>query len=441
MRVIIDKLGMNGEGVARCTESEYTDKVCFVDGALPGEEVDIEILKDKKSYCYGRIKDILQLSSHRISPICPYYGECGGCNLQHMDKLLQLEFKRSKVSDSLKKIAGIDCVVEDVLRLNDFNYRNKMVFPISTHVGHAVLGMFRHNSHKVVSIEGCLLTGELINKVYIVSKDYFENSNFVGYDFEKKTGDIKYLVVRVIDKSVLVTIVSKKKVNLKEYFLVLQSHFENVGLSNIIGDSDDEILSGKYYHIDGLKQLNLTECGINYSVDNRGFLQVNSEVKTELYNLVLNEVTDDDYIIDAYSGAGLLSAIISKKSKLVKGVEINKSASDSAKQLALDNNLKNIEFINGDVKDYIDKVIAGNTNISIVLDPPRSGCDGDVVSAIMYHADDIKKIIYISCNPATLARDISLLKKNFKTTKVVPIDMFPQCKHVETFVVMENINM
>ena len=437
MRVEINKLGINGEGVARATVSPYENKVCFVTEGLPGEILEIEITKDKKNYCYGEIREIFKSSPNRIHPICPFYGKCGGCDLQHMDKSLQIEFKQDRIKETLSKSLDKNISVEKLVRLNDFGYRNKMVFPIGNSNGHAMLGMFKHNTHNVVAIDRCLLTSNLINKVLDVSNNYFSKSNFMGYDFINKIGDIKYLVVRNVEDDILVTIVSKIRVDLTEYFKVLKSNFQNVGLSNIVSSSEDDILSGKYYHIDGLKQLEFNECGVRYLIDNRGFLQVNTEVKDVLYNLVLDEIEDNEVVIDAYSGAGLLSAIISKKSKFVTGIEINESASNSAKKMAEDNKINNIKFINGDVKDYIENLISENDKITIVLDPPRSGCDNKVTQAIISKSDNISKIIYVSCNPATLTRDIAILKDCFNVTKIIPLDMFPQTKHVETLVVLK----
>ena len=209
-----------------------------------------------------------------------------------------------------------------------------------------------------------------------------------------------------------------------------------VGLSLLVSDSEDEILSGDYYHLGGLKKLDFSEFGIKYSVDNRGFLQVNAHVKESLYNAVLHEISEDDNVIDAYSGAGLLSSIMSKKCNKVVGIEINESASNSAKNLAKHNNLENIEFVTGDVKKYIQKYLNNYKSCVVVLDPPRSGCDTHILENINQH-NNCKKIIYISCNPATLARDLMILKEKYHISKVLPLDMFPQCKHVETLVCLE----
>jgi 23S rRNA (uracil1939-C5)-methyltransferase len=313
-----------------------------------------------------------------------------------------------------------------------------MVYPIVNTGKSLKIGMFSRSSHSIVDIDKCLLCNNIINSVYSVSKEYFESSSkFKGYDFKKKIGDLKYLVIRVGNDKILVTIVAKKGVNLNDYWNVLNTNFNNIGLSLIISDSDDEIISGKYVHLFGLESLDLEEFGIKYSINNLGFMQVNDKIKFELYNRVLDEVNCQDTVIDCYSGAGLLSAIISKKCNKVIGIEINKSASNSAKNLAKTNNLNNIQFINGDVKDNIREVLNSNPSSIIVLDPPRSGCERLILEYI--NEKNVRKIIYISCNPATLARDISILKEKFEVSKVIPWDMFPQTKHVETLVILERV--
>jgi 23S rRNA (uracil1939-C5)-methyltransferase len=435
MKVVIDRLGMNGEGVARCTDGKYKDKVCFVPLALPNEEVDVEIIEDKKKFSIARLGKIFTQSEHRVIPPCKYFGICGGCDIQHMDKHCQLDYKKSKVDDAITRIAGVNTTINPVVRLNDFSYRNKMVFPIINDEKTTKIGMFSAGSHSIVEIEKCMLCKDIINDVLSVTKEFLKSSTLIGYNFKCKKGDVKYLVVRVHNNSILVTIVATKKVDLFDYYNLLSEKFKNIGLSLVISNSENDIMSGEYVYIAGLEALEIDEFGIKYYVDNRGFLQVNDDIKNKLYGQVLNEIYENDCVIDCYSGAGLLSAIISKKCSNVIGIEINKSASNSAKNLAKTNNLQNIQFINDDVKNCIENVLENNKNCVVVLDPPRSGCDKQILENII--KSSVKKIIYISCNPSTLARDLAILKKNYNTTSVTPWDMFPNTKHVESLVVLE----
>ena len=447
----MNRIGINGEGVVVIPTGEHKDKVCFVEGALPNEVVDISITSNKKKFCIGKLESILDVSSDRITPQCQYFGICGGCDIQHINNELQIKFKQQNVKETIKKISGLDIDVNLTIRLNDYGYRNKMVFPCVDLYDSCTIGMFAKGSHDVVNIEKCLLTSNSINNLLAISKMYFQQSGLHGYNYKTCEGDIKYIVVRESKNAVLVTIVTTHSINLEEYYDILSKNFDSVGLSMVISDSNCEIMSGEYKYINGLKYLELEEYGIKYKVDNRGFLQVNNKIKCYLYKSVLDEISDSDTVIDAYSGAGLLSAIMAKKCKHVYGIEINKSAVNSAKNLAIDNKLSNVSYICGDVKNNIKDCLNEKSNIVVVLDPPRSGVDDVVLETILNYNDcdnlskygensnncRVSKIIYISCNVATLARDLKVLSKRYNIKSITPLDMFPQTRHVETLVVMD----
>lgn len=436
MKVKIERLGINGEGVGKITAGENDGKVVFVKNALPDELVEIGIIKNNKNFCIGQLKDVCEGSTHRVNPECKYFGKCGGCQLQHLNYEKQRQYKIDSVTSTIRKIAKLDIEISDILYDKIFAYRNKMVFPVGQGKNGAFLGMFEGESHNVIKIDKCLLAKEGINILLNVIDEYIKN-NFTGYSFKEEKGDIKYVVIRQISDSYLVTIVASKKAKLPGLYEVLCKHVKNVGISLIISDSSEEILSGKYYHINGIQSITFNEFGIDYSIDNRGFLQVNDNIKKLLYNKVLDNINKEDKVLDGYAGAGLLSAIISKKCKKVIGIEINSSACASAKNLIKSNNLHNIDYYEGDIKNYIDDCIDKNVNV-VVLDPPRSGCEKEVLDKIIC-VDRIERIIYISCNPATLARDLNVLKDNFKVNDITLFEMFPQTKHVETLVVLERI--
>lgn len=451
MRIKIERIGINGEGVALLSGGECDNKVCFIENALPAEEVDVTIVSNKKKFCVAKVNKIISSSPHRLVSPCKYFGVCGGCDIQHMDTSLQMEIKKNNIADTIKKITGQVVKVDNVIRLNDYGYRNKMVFPFANENGKNILGMFEKNTHKVVDIDKCLLASDNLNKFLQLSKDFFKKSNYKGYDFKNKKGDIKYSVARESGDTILVTIVATRKLKLDDYYSYLTKYFSKVGLSLVISNSSDEIMSGKYIHLFGEEYLELEEFGLKYKLDNRGFLQVNNEIKHYLYEYILNEIESNSQVVDAYSGAGLLSAIISKKCREVVGIEINKSASDSAKELAKVNNLKNINFVCGDVKDNLKNVISNFNDCIVVLDPPRAGVDGSILNLIndlsinnmptsSQNVTDcrIHKIIYISCNPATLARDLKILTHEYNITHITPMDMFPQCRHCEVVTILES---
>ncbi len=434
MEIEIKDLGINGEGVGK-----VNDKVCFVDFALPNEIVDIDIYKEKSKFCNAKVNRIIKKSPHRVEPKCPYFGVCGGCDLEHLDFCKQEEFKRERIIRELGTL-GIECNVDKTVFDKPFGYRNKMVFDVS---GHPIkIGMLKRNSHSAIEVGCCLLANDKINEVLKISKSYFGSSKFSGYDRISKNGDIKHLVVRSCGNGTLVTIVASKMLNLKEYFDYLKVQIKNaykdmeIGVSIILSDSENDILSGQYKHLFGLEYLTLFEFGIEYKINNLGFLQVNDILKEKMYEKVLGEIDGNESVIDAYSGAGLMSAIVSQKAKNVVGIEVNKSASLSAQNLAKDNKINNIKFIYARVEDVIGNVLENVSGVTIILDPPRSGCEEIVCDKIMENSTKINKIIYISCNPSTLRRDIKRISDKYMISKVTPFDLFSNTKHIETFVVL-----
>ena len=436
MEVCIKDLGINGEGVTRLESGEFANKVCFVDFALPDEVVDIDISGNKSKFCKGKINKIINRSAYRIEPRCPYFTICGGCDMQHLEISKQRDFKRDRVTQALRKVVEDSNCVTSTQYSNEWGYRNKMVFAVREENGKKKIGMFERNSHKVVEISSCVLTNDTINAVFNKIRDYILSSTHTAFDERTKKGEIKYIVLREHLGNILVTIVTTKNIDLKPLYECLSSTYR-VGISIVISSSDTEILAGKYKHLYGLEYLEINEYGIDYKLNNLGFLQVNNDMKKAMYDRVLLDIEPDTNVIDAYSGAGLLSAILSSKAKTVTGIEINSSASASAQALAKENKIENITFICDDVEKSLPSALDGLSNVTLVLDPPRSGCSRGVCETILDSASSINKIIYISCNPATLGRDLELLSKSFAVKTVIPYDLFPQTKHVETLVVME----
>ncbi len=436
MKIKINRLGINGEGIGKFEGGELDNKVCFVSGVLPDEEAEVKPFENKKKYTVCKLEKLLTKSKYRVEPKCPYFGVCGGCDLQHLEEKKQLEFKKDKVEETLHKISKIDTNVNSTISVNSYAYRNKMVYPVVMQNGKAKVGMFEHNSHNIVDIKSCLISENTINEIYLLIKEYIESSNYTGYDFKRRIGDIKYVVIRTYSGQTIVTIVTTKKLDLKALYNYLHSRYPCVGLSIVVSNSDTEIMTGKYMHIAGIESLKIEEFGVKYSIDNRGFLQVNNELKEKLYSAVLDEISAEDVVIDGYSGAGLLSAIMAKKCKQVIGIEINESASNSAKFLAKNNDLKNMECITSDIKNCIGKVLDRFGRCVVVLDPARSGCSRSVIDCLISQNNlkKISKIVYVSCNPATLGRDLEILKDYYTIKSITPFNMFPQTKHIETLV-------
>ncbi len=406
--------GMNGEGVGK-----IDGKIVLLQGALKGENVDFEIEKDNKNYLIGKLTKICSSSKNRVNPPCPYFSICGGCDLQHMSYQEQLKFKQLLVKKTIKKISGLDVYVDDTIPSNNqYKYRNKVSFSVKNEV----VGFYKFNTKNIVEIDNCLLASDDINKVLNLSKNYFKgNDNFKF---------IKNIVVRNIGEQILVGIVASKEIVLNEYLNLLLDNFKQIGLYQIINNRRDAVvLSGKTKFIGGIKEIEINNKGVNYSVDLLGFHQTNIYIQDKLYDCINDLITNDETVVNGFSGQGLLSAHLAKKAKKVIGIEINKSSHNSAENLKKINKISNLTNISGDFNEKIEKFKDFST---LILDPSKKGCGKQVLSTLNF-----KKIIYISCNPIALSKDINILKVNYEIEKVVPFDMFPNTKNVETVVMFK----
>ncbi|MFQ6723885.1 MAG: 23S rRNA (uracil(1939)-C(5))-methyltransferase RlmD [Clostridia bacterium] len=442
MRIKIDKLGMNGEGVARpCTQDEGCEynknlqKVTFVDFALPNEVVDVEITQEKSKFCSAKLKQMISESEDRVIAHCPYFTKCGGCNLQHLKYDKQLEFKTNLVKETLQKVGGLENNVLSCVKSREYGYRNKAVFPLGKNIG-----MFEYNSHNIISIDKCLLMNDKINLVLSIVREWISENNIKTFDFNTYKGLLKYLVVRSVNNQTLVCLVSTSKdiKHLDKLICKLKVLGEFGLYININNQHNSIILGREYIHIAGIRSIILNEFDIKYDIDVASFLQVNDEIKAKLYSDVIKNV-GCGIVIDAYAGAGLLSAIISKSASKMYSVEIVPEASEKARQLVKTNNVTNMEVINGDcskiIPNLIKKVQSENkgAKCSVVLDPAHAGCSPQVIDAVKT-AD---QIIYIACNPIALAKDLKVLQNTHMILKIEPYDMFPQTKHVETLAILE----
>lgn len=425
MELFVDNLGMNFEGVAR-----KDGKVFFVPNALPGELIEARLVRDKKKFAEAELEEIKKPSQNRIQPFCPYYAECGGCDLQHVLYEYALKEKSKKVKETLTKVGEIDVAVEETVPSDEvYFYRNKGAFPI---VG-AKVGMFKKSSHELLDINQCFLMNDKIQAVFSLVKDFVAQKDFKGYDYSTNQGDLKYLVVRSQENQTLVCLVATRKIDISELFYVLREKFENVGLYlNINSQKNSTILGETYIHIGGIKEINLTEYGINYSIDVASFLQINPNVKDKIYKKILDEVEGEN-VVDAYAGAGLLSAMISRKARQVYSIEIVKQASENAKKLVELNDISNMTVINGDCTQELPKLAKSFDKFTLVLDPARVGCSEKVIDV----AKRAEKIVYLSCNPIALAKDLKMLKDSHEIVSCTPYDMFAQTKHVEVLTVLK----
>lgn len=417
IKLKIEDLGSSGEGIAHSV-----GKTFFVPFALPGEEVEAEIEKENGNLVFARLKKILKQSSERTSCPCPYFMQCGGCDLQHMKYENQLLFKQNMVKNLVKKIAAIDAkVLPCTPSEKNFEYRNKISLPVKN----GKLGLFEKASHNIVEIKECLIT-EKFNKNLIGILQ-----NFLA---KFKNENITHFVARFLCETLLLTIVSKTKEIFGIDFLKneIQKNFKDFGINiNINKKENAETLSNVFVHVCGKEQIIALDKNFEISISNKSFFQVNNSVRNEIYNYV-NTLVEGETIIDAYSGTCVLSCMLSKSAKKVVAVEIEKSACNDAKQIIEKNKINNIQVICGDCREEIPNLCKKMKIDGIVLDPPRAGCDKKVLESII--GAKIPKIVYISCSPQSLARDLKILSAVYQIENVKPFDMFPQTHHVESVV-------
>ena len=459
---VTETLGSNGEGVIR-----HEGVTFFVPACLPGEKVRFKVLKIKDKIGYGKVEEILTPAEERVREKCPVFMRCGGCRLQHLDYAAQLAFKGSLVRDCLKKIGGITVKVPPAIKSDlPYGYRNKLQMPIGVDKeGNNVIGFYAERSHRIVPISGCAIHPEWAEKLIAAVKRYMSECAVRGYDEEKKTGALRHIVARKIGENFIVTLVSatEKLPNVEHFIHLLKGMFGSFSLYVNINAADTNVIFGKEFHlVHGRGFFSAEEQGIAYEAGPVTFLQVNDNVRTKLYKDALKTVAKDgdEVVIDAYSGGGLLTAMIAKRVKRVYGIELEEEAVRCADALKEKNGLTNMTNICGYVEEKLCEVLEKEKGekLRLILDPPRAGIHRSVLKALLNSG--IEQLTIISCNPATLARDLGVLtgrlienekgellkNPNFVGTdeegllghyviqRIQPYDMFPQTKHVETLV-------
>ena len=448
----VEALGSSGEGIIR-----HEGVTFFVPSCLPGEKVRFKALKIKNGIGYGKIEEVLAPAEERVQPKCGACLRCGGCRLQHVGYSEQLKIKGQIVHDCLKKIAGIEWNVPVAVKSDcEYGYRNKLQLPIGVNAdGENVIGFYAERSHRIIPIDDCAIHPDWAEKLIAVLKSFMRECRVHGYDEERKTGTLRHIVAREIAGNFIFTlvVVDKKVAGLDRLIALLQSEFASFSLYLNVNATDTNVVFGEEFRLlYGPETFEGVEQGICYEAGPMTFLQVNENVRAKLYRAALKTVTGEgaEVVIDAYSGGGLLTAMIAKKTKRVYGIELEKEAVACADSLKKKNKLENMTNICGYVEEKLPEVLAKEKgeNVRLILDPPRAGIARSVIKALC--ESGIPRLTIISCNPATLARDLGLLtgyliemdgelKKGdgngaYEISSIQPYDMFPQTKHVETLV-------
>ena len=429
-QVNIVSLNSNAQGVGR-----LEDFTVFVEGALPDEIVKIKIVEVKKNYAVGDLLEIIKSSAERIEPRCPIYSECGGCQLQHLSYNAQLKWKRRQVVDALKRIGKIDVTVKDTIGMSDpWRYRNKMQFPVGRTKSKIQIGCFAKSSHKVIDTDSCLIQRPQNDEILQAVRKVVDKFKVSVYDEDRHRGVLRHVMGRVgLNETMLVLVTATEKLpNEKTIIRALRNELPNITSiqqniqmqhNNVILGRETKILYGKRTIKDKIGKL-------EFNISARSFFQVNTVQAEKLYQTALNfaDLKGYEVVIDAFCGTGTITLFLAKHAKFAYGIEIVSSAIADAKLNARLNNVRNAQFITGDATAILPKL--GVKPDVMVLDPPRAGCDEKFLLTIAKLKPS--KVVYVSCNPATLARDLNILESNgFKTQIVQPVDMFPFTSHVE----------
>ncbi|MFQ6752311.1 MAG: 23S rRNA (uracil(1939)-C(5))-methyltransferase RlmD [Clostridia bacterium] len=403
--------GMNGEGVGKAE-----GKILLIPNALLDEELDADIVKDFGNYATANVNYICEPSINRIDPPCPYFAKCGGCDLQHMSYDEQLRFKRTLVKKTIKKIANIDTDVRPTIACDhEYKYRNKI--SINIDLDHS--GYYHEGTKDIINIDQCMLANNNIQHIYSKFRTYLASLD------NATRSKLKNIVIRSIENQTLIGIVAKDNIDISDFYTILDN--TNIGLYLIINKRKDSVvLSGKVIHIAGIKNIEIHNYGLTYFVDLMSFHQTNIDIQDKIYSKVLEYIKPDSRVINGFSGQGLLTAAISSVSLHTIGIEINESAHKSAEELKKINHIDNMTNILGDFNIEISRQKDADI---LVLDPSKKGCGEKVLSNI-----STDEIIYISCNPIALAKDLKILIKKYNIQEVIPFDMFPNTKSVETLV-------
>ncbi len=447
--------GYNGEGIVK-----YQDgTVCFVPFTIEREEVSFKVLKTNKNIAYCKLEEVLKSSEDRVLPNCPAFKKCGGCQLQHLNYNAQLKVKSDIIKDCFYKIAGIKINVEPAVKSDsEYGYRNKIQFPIRNTKNGNMVGFFAENSHRVIEVDHCPIQVDCARDLIYSIKKFILDSGISCYNEETKKGVLRHVVARNVGSALSIIVVVNGKTLPKQDVLIniLKSKFNEFSLFVNQNTLDTNVITGENYtKIYGQDFYYKEDFGIKYPVMCQSFMQVNDSVKQKLYSAVLKNacISLNTTVIDAYSGAGVMTAMLAKNAKKAIGIEIVKQAVESANILAKENGLENkMTNICAPCEDVLPDIISKeslqNGEVVVVLDPPRKGCEISVLNAIL--KEKPTRIIYVSCSPQTLARDVGILTgklvyngnqlvKNdgeslYEIESVTPYDMFPQTKHVETLV-------
>ncbi len=454
----IETLAAGGQGIAR-----IDGMTVFVDNSVPGDELEIRIVEAKSHYCRAKIHKILTASPSRVQPPCKYFEKCGACDMQHIEYSAQLKLKEQIVKDTIKKIGGISPeVVRPVVGMEDpWGYRNKVQYPVRKILNPkskilnksqitnskqlmVAMGYFKKGTHEIVDIDNCLVLHPFLNKISNAVKKLISDFNIPVYDEDGGSGLIRHVLARVgfVSKEAILCLVSKEMNIPGSRNLIsaltksLEQEDKEFGLKGVVVNenhrSTNVILGKNTKQLWGQEKIKEKLGSLEFKISAQSFFQVNPVQTLKLYSVVADfaGLSGNETVLDLYCGTGSISLWLGKKAKEVWGVEENNFAIEDAKENAGVNGIKNAFFKFGTSEAIIRQFLDTDAKFDVVvLDPPRSGCSQGVIGSVIKLKPS--RIIYVSCDPATLARDLKLFSGKYKTVKIQPVDMFPHTAHIE----------
>ena len=437
--VTIEGYGEGGMGVAR-----IDGRVVFVHGALRGEKCRVLILKTLKSVAFAKVLEVLEPSSERITPDCPYFPRCGGCTYRHIRYEEELRLKKQRVQDNLSRIGGSNVTVEEILGAQDtLRYRNKAQYPVSKD---GAVGFYRARTHEVIECEHCLLVKPEADAAAEALREYMQSCRVAGYDEKTGRGLVRHLYIRsnAAGESLVCVLVNGDKLPKEDRLVTLLRDACPKCTGIVLGTNTKKgnvILGDRYRTLWGSDRLEDTLCGKTFRLSVPSFYQVNRVQAERLYAKAIEfaGLTGQETVLDLYCGAGTITLALSDHAKKVLGAEIVPEAIDDARENAARNGVKNAEFFCGDASDVAKKLARENLRPDVItVDPPRKGLAADVVESIAEMQP--QRVVYVSCDSATMARDVKRLADlGYTAQRACAVDMFPRADHVETVCLLSKL--
>ncbi len=442
----ITDIGTHGEGIGKI--DGYT---IFVKNTIPGEEVKVLVVKANKSYGYGKVLEIIKPSPHRIKPPCDVAGKCGGCTIQHIDYAKQLKLKQNKVKQNLARIGGFKNIeVEPVIGMDEpWHYRNKAQYPVAFGKNGIEIGFYSPGSHKVVQCARCLIGSKYDAEILKAIKEFMQRNDISAYNEETSKGLVRHILIReghYTGEIMVCLVVNSSVFKFKDELISALKVIDNISsvVINYNRERSNVIMSHKCETIWGNDHITDKIGDLVFKISALSFFQINPVQTPKLYSKALEfaDLKGNETVIDAYCGIGSISLFLAQKAKKVYGIEIVDKAIENAKENASLNNINNAEFFTGKAEDIVPELYENGIMPDVmIVDPPRKGCDKSLLE--LMRSMRPQKIVYVSCDSATLSRDLNILCSGdeYKVERVQPVDMFPMTYHVETVCLLTKQNL